>query len=335
MSPDRSIVQRVDSGWLTSAPKVGATEIYVVSYHDGRLQAFTRRPGFSERAGSRFCYVIDTSEQRTAWSFTTPSRQDAYSFTIGADVTWRASDAESLVRSGTQDPVQVIRTSVEDEVWSIARGFQPLDAAGAEQACRKAAATMGNRPAGLVVIRAAVRVTMDRSLTDGSRQVGAAQHQGVLSQISMQQETDRVNHLKSLLHGDDSVLLLHLANNRDDTGKVVNLMIEARQRGEATRLELFDRMVDKGFIQDSDVAGLRDSLLGAMWPGVPGLQQMGGTQPQLALGAGTSAQSTVNAGQSSGSGGQPRDNLQSGTDPNPPPQHGGVRAWRPLTRRDS
>jgi hypothetical protein len=320
---------------MTSAPKVGATEIYVVSYHDGRLQAFTRRPGFAERAGSRYCYIIDTSEQRTAWTFTAPSRQDAYRFTINADITWQANDAESLVRSGTQDPVQVIRTSVEDEIWYIAEGFQPHDALGAGQACRKAAAAMGNRPAGLVVTRAAVRVTTDRSLTDGNRQVGVAQHQGVLSKIAMEQETARVYHLKSLLQGDDAVLLLHLANNREDTGQVLQLLIEGRHRGEVTRLELFDRMVEKGFIQDSDVQGLRDSLLGAMWPGAGQQIGVGNSPPQLAIGAGNAPQPVVYSGQSSGSGDLPRDSLRPAPDANPPRQAGGVRTWKPLPKRDS
>ena len=98
-----------------------------------------------DRAGSRFCYVIDTSEQQTAWSFNAPSSQDAYYFTLFADVTWRVHDPESLVRSGTDRPGQVICTSVEDEMWPIARSFPPSDSAGAERACRQAAAAMGSR----------------------------------------------------------------------------------------------------------------------------------------------------------------------------------------------
>jgi len=334
MNAGRSILQRHESGWLTSAPKVGATEIYVLSYHDGRLQSFVRRPGFAERAGSRYCYVIDTSEQRTAWSFTAPSRRDAYYFTVFADVTWRVSDPEELVRSGTQDPVQVIRTSIEDEMWYIARGFQPDDSAGAERACRQAAATLDTRPAGLVVSRAVTRVTTDKGLTDANRQTGQELHRSDLDRIHRQLEEDRVNHLRALMQDDDSMILLHLANNRGDTGGVINMLMDARQRGESARGELFDKMVNNGFIQDSDVQGLRTSLLSSMGPRTPALPQLGPNMPQPpAIPALPAPRPHVNSGPAPAPEDPPRDQLGPADDPDPAGQAGGVRGWKPLPGR--
>lgn len=334
MNAGKSILQRHESGWLTSAPKVGATEVYVLSYHDGRLQAFLRRPGFAERAGSRYCYVIDTSEQRTAWSFTAPSRRDAYYFTVFADVTWRVNDPEGLVRSGSQDAIQVIRTSIEDEMWYIARGFLPDDSAGAERACRQAAAMLDTRPAGLVVSRAVTRVTTDKSLTDATRHTGQELHRNDIDRIHRQLEDDRVNHLRALMQGDDSMILLHLANNRADTGGVISMLMEARQRGESARSELFDKMVSNGFIQDSDVQGLRDSLLGSMGPRTPALPQLGPSMQQPPVIAALPApQAHVNSGPAPTPGDPPRDLLGPADDPDPAGQAGGVRVWKPLTRR--
>jgi hypothetical protein len=344
MNAPKAIVQRHDSNWLTTSPVVGAAQVYVLSYKDGRLVAFTRRPTFADRVGSTFCYVVDTAEQRTSFSTTAPSRQDAYPFTVQADVVWRVVDAEALVRSGVDDAAQVVRSAVDDQLWTVGRRFAPDDAAGAEQAGRQAFPANSAVSSGLALVRVLVRMTPYAGLTGAVRQADSVRHDGAIGLLKMQQESDRMHHMRTLLDGDESLLLLHLANNRSDTGSVIQLMLEARQRGETTRMELFDRMVANNFIQDADVEPLRRALLGGSGPGMltptVGLTSSsmraiipGDPVPPAAASPSTGGATGSVPPPAPAAGAGPADN---GT-PDPAggkPSIGHVREWKPLMKRD-
>jgi hypothetical protein len=58
------ILRTVDSGFFNASPKAHPSNIYVVSYRDGRIRSFTGAPSAGDRWGSRYCYIVDTAERR-------------------------------------------------------------------------------------------------------------------------------------------------------------------------------------------------------------------------------------------------------------------------------
>src|SRR4051794_12262055 len=99
----KMIVSMVETKLLSPGPKAQASEAYVLNYNDGRLKVFPGAPATSERWGSKYCYVVDMSDQRFRDTFAIPALGDAYSFRIEAEATWRVASPKAVVKAGLTD----------------------------------------------------------------------------------------------------------------------------------------------------------------------------------------------------------------------------------------
>ncbi len=261
---DRSplITKRFESGWIASMPRARPDTVFVLSYADGGLKTFRHAPGMSERAGSRWCHVVDVSQRFSSGELTIPARGDAFFFQAWFDAGWQVGDAEAVVRNNIEYGEPVVAGFLSDAMWRRGRRYDPDDVAGAEEEIAQAIRPPVQIGSGLVLTALNVRLALD------SRQATAASEDFDEDRAARRQ-ADRMRHLRSLVDGDESFLLMHLAEHRGDTGAVLNMLMQARERNDRTRMELLDRMLDKGFIQDADIAGLRDSVLGG--GGMPAL----------------------------------------------------------------
>ena len=253
------ILRTIESSFWSAPPKAHPSNIYVVSYNDGRVRSFTGAPTASDRWGSRFCYIVDTAERRVSDSFTVPTAIDAYLFTVEATATWKVTNPEAVVRANLSDGNEVVLGRIRDELWFVGRGFRPDDAAGAEAAARGALATVREFDEGLTLLRSTARFTVDTNLTMAVRERDQDSHQGSLDE-------QRTARLRRMFEGTDDAILLHLRQHPDDTVTVLQMLAETRDRNQTAQFGLLDRMLEHGLITDADAQPLRDSLMGTNTP---------------------------------------------------------------------
>ncbi len=251
------ILRTVDSGFFNAPPKAHPSNIYVVSYSDGRIRSFTGAPSAADRWGSRYCYIVDTAERRVQKSFSIPTSVDAYSFTTEVEATWKVTDPEAVVRANLSDGNVVVLARLQDELWIVGRQFAPQDVAGAEVAARSALRRLRDLDEGITVLRSSARFREDRHLSTAVLERDQDTHQG-------SREERRMQLLRRLVNGsDESVLLIHLMQHPDDTATVLQIMSDARDRNQTAQFGLLDRLLDHHLITDADAQPLRDRVLGA------------------------------------------------------------------------
>lgn len=249
------ILQQIHAGFIASIPKPRPDAVFVLSYGGGGLKTFTRTPPVSERIGSKYCYIVDTSQRHASGSLRIPAMGDIYFFQLRYDATWQVTDPEAVVRRNVSDGDAVVAGFLQDALWRIGRSYPAGDAQGAEDKARRSLRVPFDSGGGLTVTWLSVRLTLDERQSGAAVEVDTDAHTGRLAR-------SRVQRLRALLDGDESFLLLHLAQHPEDTGSVLQMLATSRERNEQMRLGLLDRMLDRGFIQDADIGPLRASILG-------------------------------------------------------------------------
>jgi hypothetical protein len=260
-----AVIKAVDAGFFNAPPKAHPTTVYVVSYRDGHLRSFSGAPTFADRIQSKFCYMVDTSEQHSANTCTVTSSDDAYSFSVELSATWRVTDPEAAVRANLTDGNSRVLGSLEDLVWQTARGYEPGRAAAAEGAVRARLSRPVPLEAGITVLRAAARFRADAAVTEATRGLDSDKHQGNL-------ERQRMARLQSMFDGSEaSALMMHMMQHPEDTATVLGMLKDNREKEQALRLGLLegdrrhylamlDRALENNLINDDDAQPLRDML---------------------------------------------------------------------------
>jgi hypothetical protein len=156
--------------------------------------------------------------------------------------------------------------------------------------------------------------------------------------------------LRGMVDGsENNLVLLHLMQHPEDTGTVLQMMAEARDKNQAVQLGLLDRMLENNLITDADAQPLRDSVLGrtaapvkmrpitraqhAALPAVTTPQAAPPGQPPASAPA--DAEATVS---SPAHGSAPAKKVYAVGDspapaqPAPAPPAGGVKKWKPLKK---
>lgn len=262
-----AVIQAVDAGFFTAPPKAHPSRVYVVSYRDGHLRSFSGVPSAGDRRSSKFCYIVDTSEQHVTTTCTVTSADDAYAFSVELSAAWRVTDPEAAVRADLSDGSSLVLGSLQDIVWQVGRRFQPDRAADAESAVRTRLARETPLAAGITMLRGAARFRADAAVTSARVDRDTAAHQGDL-------ELQRMALLRDMFDGSEAgALMLHLLKHPDDTGSVLATLKGNRDQDQALRLALLDRdrqhylamldrALDNNLITDADAQPLRDLLFG-------------------------------------------------------------------------
>jgi hypothetical protein len=337
------ILRTLDSSFFNAPPKAHPSNIYVVSYNDGRIRAFTGAPSAVDRWGSRFCYIVDTAERRVSASFTMPSSTDAYSFTAEVEATWKVTNAEAVVRANLSDGNEVVLARLQDELWVVGRQFRPEDAARAEIAARSALLGLRDLDEGITILRSTARFRMDTHLTDAELQRDHDNHEGSL-------EEQRMLRLRRMVEGsDEAIVMLHLMRHPDDTGTVLQMIADSRDKNQAVQLGLLDRMLEHNLITDADAQPLRDSVLGRIAAPVTVRAIAPHTPPALPGTVSSSLTSTAGPAKKAYTVGDvpasaqptniqpasqppsPQSDAPATSAPAPPP--GGVKKWKPVKKK--
>jgi hypothetical protein len=246
------VIQTVDSSFFLKAPKAHPSRVYVVSYRDGSIRSFSGAPAWADRASSRFCYIVDTSEQYASNRCTLTSAVDAYAFSVELSVTWRVTDPEAAVRADLGNGSELVLAAVQDHAWQIARRYAPEESAAAEAAVRSAFSAGLFLDAGITVLRAVARFHADDSVTATTRALDEDTVQATL-------EGRRLARLREAFDGSDmSAMLLHLAQHPDDTGSVLAMIKAAPEAEHDRHMALLDRLLAHDLINDADAQPFRD-----------------------------------------------------------------------------
>ena len=250
------ILQTIDSRLFVAPPKAHPHNAYVVSYRDGGVRLFSGAPSMTDRLGSRYCYIVDIAEHRVADSCVVPSFIDAYSFTVEVEATWKVTDPVAVVSANLVDGNEVVLARLKDELWVVGRQYLPENAGAAEAAARNALPSVSALAEGITVVRSAARFRTDSHLTAAVLDTDSDRHQGDL-------EVQRMQRLRQWFDGsEESAMLLHLLQHKDDTGTVLQMIANGQDKAQAMRLALLDRMLEHKLITDADAQPLRDQVMG-------------------------------------------------------------------------
>ncbi len=334
--PQPLIIQKLESNLMTAPPRTRPDAVFVLSYRDGSIRTFRGGPGFGDRSGSKWCFVVDTSQRFSSGELQIPARGDVSYFQVWFDAGWQVNDPEAIVRDNIEIGEPVVAGFLKDAFWSRGRRFDPRDVQGVEEEIVRTVRPPLVIGSGLALTALTVRFAMDPRLQGYGVDTEDDVHRGRL-------EEARMHRLRSLVDDDESFLLYHLVQHRDDTGTVLQMITQARERNEQLRLDLLDRMLKEGFIQDGDIGPLRDSILsGGGLPALP-TGTRGATPrpvPAIAPSPSTPSPSTpppaapypmVVPGVAVGPDPDGPQDLPPATQPDPPPT--GVVGWRDLKNR--
>jgi hypothetical protein len=250
------ILQTIDSRLFVPPPKAHPHNAYVVSYRDGGVRLFSGAPSMTDRLGGRYCYIVDIAEHRVTDSCVVPSLIDAYSFTVEVEATWKVTDPVAVVSANLADGNEVVLARLRDELWVIGRQYLPENVGAAEAAARNALPAVSALTEGITVLRSTARFRADSHLTAAVLDTDADRHQGNLDE-------QRIRRLRQWFDGsEESAILLHLLQHKDDTGTVLQMLVSGQDKAQAMRLALLDRLLEHKLITDADAQPLRDQVMG-------------------------------------------------------------------------
>ena len=253
---DPIIMDKIVTGMLSTVSRPSPTAFYVLSYNGGDLRVFTRSPGIADRLGSKYCFTVDASERHSAGMLQIPARGDVYFFQVHFESSWYVSDPLSIVRRNAVHGDELITSFLSNHMWRLGRAHAPDDAQGAEDDILASLSTPWDMGNGLTLTGITARVVLDDHRSTAVKELDSDSHTGQLEQRRYSRVRNR------LADGDQSLILEHLAQHPEDTGSILQMMASNRDRTEQNRIAMFDRLVAQGFIDESDVGSLRDSVLG-------------------------------------------------------------------------
>jgi hypothetical protein len=255
------IMNRFESGLLATMPRARPDAAFVLSYGDGRMRTFARAPGFADRAGSKWCYVVDKSQRFSSGELRIPARGSVYYFSTWFDAAWQVTDPEAVVRANLEVGEPVVSGFLKSTLWPLGRRFDPDDA----QQVEEAAARMLQPPlpvgSGLTLNGLTVRLSIDTRQADSVTAVDEDTRRRDLVRA-------RVEELRRLVGNHDPLLVLHLAEHPSDTGATLELINQSRQQDAQNRLALLDRLLASDIITEADGDLLRPMLLGGSTPAI-------------------------------------------------------------------
>lgn len=338
-APKPLIIQSFLGSDHARVPPAASDTVVVVTYADARTALFTGRPRWRDRRGASRFDVVDVSDHVTRTSTHLPTHGDVYRF--GADVTiaWHVYDAGEVVRRRAVHGDDLALGYVLEQFRSLSRRYQAKDVAGAEESLRRALPLPVRLPSGLEIIGISAALTVDQRLARRVTDRDEALHTTDIDQIDVTRLQDRADRLRPLVQGPQGAVLVHLAQHPEDTGSVLQLMVQGRNEDRAHHLALLDRLLQNEFVQEADVAPLRAALLGSVpgaWNPVsrPMLDPPVTPAPQALPSA--SAPSATAAFDPSATGNpepEPEDQDPAAVAQQPSPPADGVVGWRSVGRR--
>lgn len=284
----------IDHG-LVFATREGAYDTYIPPHRPSRADA-TRRHYVS-------VYEVDMGNHPVRLELELPSDDEAFSFGVTADLTWRAADPEAYVRSGERDvPTRLVR-ELQQLARPVSRRFPVDDSAGAEEAVQKVVDANGLAAGAGLAVTCLVRLRPDEEAVKHRRDLRALRHESELLAPQHELDIQRARHEYELArlreqqqqelaaakidfyryhlqHGGVGAWALHLAEHPEDTQLVVNSIHQDQLAFVQTQLQLLGGDELEDFQKAEALRQVRHTVDELV------RQRAGGPQGQAALPAG-------------------------------------------------
>ncbi|MDI3385774.1 PE-PGRS family protein [Streptomyces sp. B-S-A8] len=234
-------------------PATGVDHALVFTTAKGAYDAFIppHRPSRGDTTAKRYTavYEVDMGQHAVHLDLELPSDDDAFTFTAGADLSWRVADPAQYVASGERDVPARLRGELEHLARAVTRGFPIERSPAAEAAVQRAVDSL---PGGLAAgtglrVGGTVRLSLDEGTLAHRRQLRdiryagelldpqhelrmRAQHQQHELELLRTQQLQEINAQKinfyqyHLQQGGVAAWALHLAQHPEDSRLVMESM---------------------------------------------------------------------------------------------------------------
>lgn len=256
--------------------------VIVAQTNDGVLEQVTRLGAFSRY---RRVYEVDVVAHRIDLPVRFPSVGDVYFFEGRVQASWQVHDPVAAVRNQLSDVSSRVGARISGVARQVARAFKIEQSVEAERAVneelRKTPLVFDE---GFKIVDCFVQISIDgeartflkqRESAHRNAELGSyrrqgdiidADHKGKLEGIRLKHEVEqqevRLQAVRRAFTGDNDLLYMHLANNPNDTGHLIEMINNRDHVAQQDRRAVLQDLLDRGFIQDSDVGSLRDAVLG-------------------------------------------------------------------------
>ncbi|MCX4548898.1 PE-PGRS family protein [Streptomyces sp. NBC_01387] len=225
-------------------PMTAIDHALVFTTAKGGYDAFLppHRPTRSEAANRRYTsvYEVDMGSHSVQLEVQLPSDDDAFSFGVSADLTWRVADPVRFVTSGERDVPTRLTRELQQLARPVGRRYPIEDSAGAEAAVQKELQTVDFAAGIGIQVTCTVRMRLDDEAIAHRRrkrdlryenEMLAPEHEYRMQQLRQEHELQAVQ-LRSehelmaqkiefyqfhLQHGGVAAWALHLAQHPEDT----------------------------------------------------------------------------------------------------------------------
>jgi hypothetical protein len=305
-------------------PRPGVAVVYVTK--SGQVVSLAGRPPLRDVGRYQGWHLVDVSRHHDLIAADVPSLVDSMFFHFEADVVWGVTDPALIVTHNTMDGLGLVQSRLVDQVRRMTRQYDVDNCPDAER--RLQSEYSGGPltlPDGLTVHSIVVRLRTDESTAEFQHNARQLQRAGVTDEAehanqrhreerNAELEKTRIEALRQIANGEDDLLFIFLSRNPDQVGTVLQTVAQRRELTIKAQFQLFDKMVEQGFIQEADIEPMRRLLLEP-------LENLADTSAQSPLSGGGVAQPpALTAGPPEL---QPQDGQQPGGNGAPAPQDGG------------
>ncbi|QKG21696.1 hypothetical protein [Actinomadura verrucosospora] len=244
-------------------PRPGAA--LVCSDREGRAVTWSRRPSIVDAPRLRRWYLVDVTRHQDTIAAEVPSRWDAMRFQLEADVQWAVTDAAVVVDQGLADGLAVVRSRSAQRNRGVTRRHDIDDCDLAERELQdlydRGPMVLGE---GITIYSAVIRMHIDDPTARFQNEQRQIERTRSTERQNATLERERIDALRSTAKGEDDLLFLFLARHPDQVGSVLQSVAHRREITQKMQLDIFDRMVREGFIQEADIEPMRRLLLTPM-----------------------------------------------------------------------
>jgi len=241
-------------------PQPGRAVVY--SDRAGSPAALAHRPSIIDAPRYKAWFQVDITRHHDTIVADVPSRLDAMRFRLEADVQWGVTDPALIVANGTADGLGVVRSRLTDRTWRITRRHDIDDYYTAEDRLQ----TEFERgpivlTEGITIFSAVIRLHIDDPTAQHQAKERELARRGIVDQLDADLEKSRLVALRQIANGEDDLLFIFLTRHPDQVGSVLQMVAQRREMTQKAQLQLFDKMVGEGFIQEADIEPMRRLLL--------------------------------------------------------------------------
>lgn len=207
-------------------------------------------------------YLVDVRRHHDTISASVPSRYDAMRFQLEADVTWGVTAAEVIVAYALEDALEAVKSRLLERFYQVTRRYDIDDCIAAE---RELLDMQLRGPLaleeGITVFNVVVRLHIDEHTAEFQHKTRGLERDLVTDRQNVELERQRLDALRRTAKGEDDLLFLFLDRHPNQVGDILRMIAQRREMTQNAQMALFDKMVDKGFIQEADVENMRGLLL--------------------------------------------------------------------------